>query len=51
MPSLDLSIYGEPAVLDLKGEINDPRGIIAAGFLQRADRPAMTTAFRRPTVR
>ena len=42
---LDLSISGEPAVLDLKGEINDPRGIIAAGFLRRADRPAMTTRF------
>ena len=43
--TLDLSLDGQPAVLDLKGEINDPRGIIAAGFLQRADRPAMTTHF------
>ncbi|HEY2112419.1 MAG TPA: hypothetical protein VGH25_11895, partial [Dongiaceae bacterium] len=40
---LDLAIDGQPAVLDLKGEINDPRGILAAGLLQRADRPAMTT--------
>ncbi|MFI5018326.1 MAG: hypothetical protein ACHQHK_10300, partial [Dongiales bacterium] len=43
--TLDLSLDGQPAVLDLNGEINDPRGIIAAGFLQRADRPPMTTHF------
>jgi translocation and assembly module TamB len=40
--TFDLSLDGHPAVLSVQGEIDDPRGIVAAEFLHRGDRPPLS---------
>jgi len=40
--AFDLSLEGHPAVLSVEGEIDDPRGIVAAELLQRSDRPPLS---------
>src|SRR5262249_36264731 len=43
--ALDLTLAGRPAILDIKGEVGDPRGLLAGELLGRQDRPPLAVAF------